>query len=436
MKPLGWGVNGRAGSMTCSTPIDFRYLSPRNLDRPTRLVTVASGATFVALDLSPPELRSISNALYLHIHSSSRRCYVGVTVMEVSKRWLFGWGYRKHRRFGNAIRAHGWHSFESVILALAEDRKRLHEAEAIAIKAAGGHKSHLTYNLTPGGDIVAENDKPVVGVYLPTGDQQLFASSSQAARELGFSNSDMPNAVARKERMSVRDWWFRFVEDTDAQPPKEWGESLRHRRIKELRGRSVVAIHYETGESRTFQSTGEAAVSLGMSQSDVWAVASGGQHSAGGWWFHFEDDPRPMPPLKGSEATREKRDVAVYAVSLTTKEKRRFRNCTVADAELKLHVGAAASVASGRRASAGDWWFTFNADADRPELYGGKLVAKQRSKPIIVTDRQTGQESRFESAKEAQAIIGVHRSTISGILGGKRKAVVRYSFRFSDEEEE
>ena len=85
-----WLVTARkAAGYATAAPLDFSCLPPRNLDRPTKLVTVASGTTFVALDLTHAEQRTVTNALYLHIHSVSRRCYVGVTVMEMSKLVVF-----------------------------------------------------------------------------------------------------------------------------------------------------------------------------------------------------------------------------------------------------------------------------------------------------------------------------------------------------------
>jgi len=57
--------------------------------------------------------------------------------MKAGDRWGGGIPYRNNRRFGNAIQAHGWESFDSYILAFAEDRETLNIAEIQAIVAAG-----------------------------------------------------------------------------------------------------------------------------------------------------------------------------------------------------------------------------------------------------------------------------------------------------------
>ena len=94
----------------------------------------------------------------------------------------------------------GWYAFEHHILAFIEHRDAMNKAEIKAIRATGGHKSKFTYNLSPGGDAVADNNKPLIGVNLDTGETTYFNSGVEAAREIGLKNPDMPMAVARKER--------------------------------------------------------------------------------------------------------------------------------------------------------------------------------------------------------------------------------------------
>lgn len=411
-------------------PVDFTHLSPRNVTYRKKLVPVANGVTFLALVIPRREMLKSANILYLHVNRESRKCYIGVTIMRAANRWNVGIAYRNNRRFGHAIKKHGWESFDSFILAFGEDRESLNRAEIDAIAAAGGHKSKFTYNLSPGGDNVAENDKPIVGVFLKTGEQRKFKSGSDAARVLGMQNADMPMAVARGERTSVAGWWFRFADDA-REPPKDWGESLRVAKVREKQARGVVAISYKTKERREFSSTSEAAKALRIHQSAVSMVAQGKDLSAGGWWFCFKDAERPMPRIHGSKASREKRDVAVYGIHLRTGERRFFRNCTMADSELRIYKGAAASVASGERTSAADWWFSFVKDAPPPKAFKGALVAKARSKPVIAINLETSSTREFDSAKAAAAELGVSRAAISHVIKGKLKSVKGYRFLFA-----
>ena len=97
--------------------------------------------------------------------------------MRTRQRWR-PTAYRLQRVFGAAVSSLGWSSFESHILAFCHDRKKLLEVEVAAIRAAGGHLNRFTFNGSPGGEVVAENDKPLVGVHLDTGIEVAFKGGS------------------------------------------------------------------------------------------------------------------------------------------------------------------------------------------------------------------------------------------------------------------
>lgn len=408
---------------------DFTHFSGRNEGIERAWVQVANGSSFLYLKMEAAARLSATGVLYLHVHRLSRKCYVGVTVMRAGERWGRGVQYRKQRSFGAAIARHTWDNFDSYILAFLDDRESMIQAERAAIQAAGGHGSKHTYNLTPGGDLVADNAKPIVGVNLKTGETRSFKGGAEAARVLGLPNVDMPMAVARKERTSVRDWWFHFVDDPDAKPPLTWGESLRVRRIRESFGRAVVAVHHGTQETKAFATLSEAAAALDLDQSQISQVVTGKNKSAGEWWFRYADQERSRPEMFGSALTRAKRDRTVYATHLQRRETLAFRNCTVADRELGLHAGAAASVASRDRVSTGDWWFSYDLNAEPPALYRGALVAEARSIAVIARRLSDGEETRYPSAKAAAAVLGMSRAAISKNIKGELKTAKGYIFR-------
>ncbi len=415
-----------------SGPTSFIELSRKNSKHKTVNVEVANGAIFVALDLTKEEILNASNVIYLHVHKGTKRCYIGVTVMRSRERWTRGVGYRFNKRFGNAIRKYGWDAFDSYILAFCDSREQLDAPEVEAIAAAGGHKSKFTYNLSPGGDAVAENDKPIIGVNLETGEFTKFKSGSEAARDIGLKNSDMPMAVARGERVSVSNWWFRFESDKKSKPPEVWGEKLRVSTVIEQKSKAVIAVHIATGEKRDFPSTAEAARKLNMRQQDVAAVASGSQLSAIGWWFNYKGDGRKMPKAFSTEATRIKRDMPVFAHNLKTKEIKKFRNGTVTAQELNLYITAVTGVITGKRTSAKGWWFTHDENAMSPSEYKGALVAKVKRKPVDVENLMTGKITRYNSAKSAGETLAIHRSQISLAIKSK-KPLRNYMFRFEEE---
>jgi hypothetical protein len=411
--------------------ISYLHLSKKNKNYPTQLVEVANGIQFKALSLLKEEIRNATNVLYIHVNRQNKQCYVGITEQEAWKRWFSGMAYRNNRRFGAAIKKYEWEQFDSYILAFGDSRESLNRAEKDAIAAAGGHKSKHTYNLSPGGDMVAENDIPIVGVNLETGKSQKFKSGSDAARKIGLKSTDMPMAVARGKRTSVANWWFRYEADKDKQPPTIWGNKLRILEVQKKQSKNLIAISFKTKEQRYYKTLEEAAKDLGVTKGLISGVARGSSTSANGWWSQFEGDKREMPKTFGSVLRREKRDKRVYAINLSSGEKREFRNCTVADSELDLYKGAAASVASGQRTSAAGWWFSLEKSGKPPSKFKGALVAEARSKPIYAIELATGKETRFESGKQAEEALGIHRSSISNIIKGKSNSSKGYSFRFA-----
>lgn len=366
--------------------IDFTYLSSKNQHYAKNSIILSNGAEFIVLDVPQEEILTSASILYLHLNRINKRCYIGITIQSAKQRWGKGQQYRNNRRFGNAINKYGWQLFDSYILAFADNREELVLAEQYAISLAGGHKSKNTYNLSPGGDVVSETNKPIIGINLKTGEERAFKGGAEAARILGFKNPDMPMAVARGNVKVAHDWWFRFEDDLISKPPELWGEALRLQAVRDKQGKKVIAINLLTREHRIYRTTAEAGEDLGISQTSVSMVARGEIKSTAGWWFRFEDSTENIPEIFGTALTRLKRDKKVYAINLTTGKKQEFRNCTIADQELKLYKGACASVCSGSRTSASDWWFTWDENALPPSIYKGALVALARSKSIIAVN--------------------------------------------------
>lgn len=223
--------------------VDLTQISTRNSIYKTKSIKVANGAIFKALDLSVDDIANAENVIYMHVNNLNSKCYIGITVQRAKQRWTSGIAYQNNRLFGSALKKHGWHNFRSYILAFGDDRDSLNRAEILAIAAAGGHKSEFTYNLSPGGDMIAENDIPLIGIHLETGEEESFKSGADAARRLDMKNPDMPMAVVRKERTSVAGWWFRAAEDLTAVPPDKWGEDYRISQVQALQGKALIAIN-------------------------------------------------------------------------------------------------------------------------------------------------------------------------------------------------
>ena len=96
-----------------------------------------------------------------------------------------------------------------------------------------------------------------------------------------------------------------------------------------------------------------------------------------------------------------------------------------------IYKGAAASVASGSRTSAANWWFSYDNNKKPPEAFKFALVSKARSKPVTAKNLKNNEVVSFPSAKIAGEALGIPRSSISNVISGKIKSVKGFAFYFS-----
>jgi hypothetical protein len=392
---------------------------------------------FVGLDIAQAEAGKYKTLLYIHVNRVNRKFYIGRTTMLAADRFNMGRGYRFQRALGSAIGHYGWQIFVSFILALGDDDASLRELEVQAIREAGGHKSHNTYNMTPGGEVVADNGTPVICVYMPTMEEREYESATACGLALGI-HPDGVAAVARGDinsrksarRQNIGDYYFCFKGEIP-QYPKEWGKGARAKRIAEKLGRPIIAINYnDPADRRHFRSTGEAARELGLHQSAVCQVVLGRELSAGEWFFHAEEDPKELPTARGSAATRAKRDVAVYAVNVKTGEKTAHRNASVAGRAFGIGQPSVSAVLSGLRKSENGIWFTYDPNAEPPNRFGKASVRFHKEQPVMAIELKSGKTTPFVSAKAASEALGIAGPSISRILNPRHVKTTAKGYTF------
>jgi hypothetical protein len=421
-------------------PFDYTRCSDRNRPHPTKIIEIAGGVKFVVLNITREQGENCRTLLYMHVNRINRKFYIGRTTMLAADRFNLGHGYRLQEAMGAAIKRHGWNAFDTYVLALGDDDASLRELEVQAIKDAGGHKSCNSYNISPGGEIVADTGKPVICVHMPTMKATEYESATACGNKLNI-HPDGVAAVARGDinsrgsarRQNIGDYYFYFKGETPHYPD-HFGGGARAKRIADKLGRPIVAINYNTGDRKYFRSTGEAAGTLGLHQSAVSQVVLGKTRSAGDWFFYLADQPRELPTARGSVATREKRDVTVYAVDLKTREKTAHRNATVAGQACGISQSSVSAILSGQRGSENGFWFTYDPTEEPPKHYGKASVRFHKEQPVMAIELQTGKRTPFSSATAASKALGVQRSSISLILNpGDPKTIAQgYTFEAID----
>lgn len=90
-------------------------------------------------------------SVYIHETPSGKK-YVGVTSVEPSKRWSYGYGYRHNEHFCLAIKKYGWHNISHTIVAQNLSKEDALEMEIELIKKHRSYDRRYGYNKSKGGE--------------------------------------------------------------------------------------------------------------------------------------------------------------------------------------------------------------------------------------------------------------------------------------------
>ena len=414
---------------------DATGISKRNSNISTTEVEVASGAKIRTLDLNLDEVLWAECVLYVHINRVNQKCYIGATINSASYRFENGRGYKGQKAFSAAICYHGWDAFTPHIIAFADSKEQLDEIEVEAINFIGGHRHHGNYNMSPGGEIVSDNGKPIVAVYLPTMEETKYSSGSEAARSLDI-HMDIPADVANKlsKKDYHQDWYFYYADDKPIYP-KLWGKGARGIKFRKARGKPVIVVPFaETEKLQRFDSGVEAANFIGCSQSDIYAVCAGKQISVHGYFCYFEDEPKGLPDRFGIEASSFSRSSPVWSLDLNRTKPKLIRHQSHSQAAKNTGTtqSSVSAIILGKRNSENGFWFTDDPKRQPPEKghWGKASVSHSKKIPVRAIHISTGRISEFDSAKEAAETLGLNRSQISRALNSTDKKLRVGSYFF------
>ena len=91
-----------------------------------------------------------SYTVYMHISPNNKR-YIGITSVEVDRRWSNGYGYKKNEYFYRAIEKYGWDNFQHIIIARGLNKNDACWLEIELIKEWNTRDRDKGYNITKGG---------------------------------------------------------------------------------------------------------------------------------------------------------------------------------------------------------------------------------------------------------------------------------------------
>ena len=331
-------------------------LSQSNANYRKLAVTVSNNAVFEVLDVTIRELLSMRKVLYLHIHRSTRRCYIGQAKNSCRVRWQDGNGYKPlHQpKLRAAIDKYGWDAFDSYALAIIENPQLRDQAETEAIKLAGGHRSEHTFNLAPGGRVTVDRSEPLEGYNYTSQSWRSFPSAAYAAEAIGVRSSNNIRRVVVGTSKSAKNWWFR-LKGTTTQPPSRWGQGSAIQKTK-----SVTAVRLSDGKEFQFESISAAAHAIGTHSSNVTAAvkaARGGVRA--GHWLKYSASRISLPVLVGRAAGALKNGKPVRATNIVTGEERTFISGRAAAKELGFSEKNVPAALKGRVKTLRGWKLSY-----------------------------------------------------------------------------
>ncbi len=397
---------------------DARHISSKNNFFKTKVVKVSSGAKIKVLNLSNEELNQAQKILYIHINKINKKCYVGQTLNSSKYRFENGRGYKGQKALNNAIKEYGWHSFYTYVVCFADKKSHLDELEISCLLHIGGHKDHGNYNMSPGGDIVADNGKPIIAVHLPSMKETKFKSGSEASRKLSIP-MDIPSDVANNnsKRDYFEDWYFYYQGETPVYP-KIWGKKARGIKFRKSKGKPIVIVDLNNkNKIKKFFSAIEAAEKIGCSATDIYNVCSGRQKSVKGYFCYYQDEPKKIPSSFGYSSMRITKSIPVWSLNLKSKNAKLIKHLNQSEASKFTGVdqSSISSVILEKTKSGNGYWFTSNPKSSPPKSreWGKSSVAKHKEIPVVATCVKTGKKFNYESSLKASQKLSIHRSSIS-----------------------
>lgn len=96
--------------------------------------------------------------VYIHI-TPSNKFYVGLTSMNVKKRWINGNGYKQNIYFTNAIKKYGWENIKHEIIASNLNKKEAENFEILIINNLKSNEKKYGYNIKFGGSSTKHSEE-------------------------------------------------------------------------------------------------------------------------------------------------------------------------------------------------------------------------------------------------------------------------------------
>lgn len=307
--------------------------------------------------------------IYKHT-SPNGKSYIGITK-NINKRWgENGNGYKKQKKFWNAIKKYGWDNFQHEII---EDNLTLEQAcvgEELYIQIYNSIKNG--YNIYPGGNTPGETgNKAVIQLSKNYEVLNYFKSITFCSKELGFNSvTAISNWCNDKELHCGYYWRFEsdcsdisidhkkhdgislYYEHLDFDPRLEGKEKNKQAIMRANTGRNCKKINQYTINGdyiKTWDSISEAASYFGMPNDTTIIRAIKKNYNVYGYrWKYYEGDISNIKP----NITKNRTILQYDKEGNFIKE---FINSKEAERETGLKAKSITTVCCGKRKTSGGY---------------------------------------------------------------------------------
>lgn len=244
-------------------------------------------------------MESENYTVYMH-RLYDGRVYIGITSKRPEQRWRNGSGYSNSGKFYNAIRKHGWDSFEHIILETGLSREEAEKREVELIAEYDSTDRKKGFNVSLGGSCgiqLSEDVKEQLRVQATGRKASEETREKMSAVRKGRKQSEDHIRKRAQTRVGTH-----LSEETKRKISLAVSATLTGRKHSEEtkkkqsensgKSRQIVQVGPDGEDIRVFKSLSDAARACNTTAQNIWMAANNKRGHAGGYMWRYPDGGR------------------------------------------------------------------------------------------------------------------------------------------------
>lgn len=238
--------------------------------------------------------------IYEHTNKLNGKKYIGQTSEEdINKRWKNGKGYISSPYFYNAIQKYGWDSFDHKIIKRGMSVDEANKMEEELIKKYKTTDPNFGYNIESGGRNAPMSEETKMKIskskigHIVTEETRRKISENHADMS-GKNNPRYGVTVSEETRAKIRannkSWMRKGIKRSEETKRKMRENHADFSGANHPQARAVVQLDLNGNYIKTFQTTKEAAESIGQRGPNITICCQNTHRTAGGYMWRYKDE--------------------------------------------------------------------------------------------------------------------------------------------------